>query len=525
VLIRQSAPVIGAQGTPYAAVGEWQFSLSGRDLRSDNHYVTDVEQKQRHTLGTYVINEQHAIDLSINHQFTPRFSVAGAVPFVSASWSIPSPTAPTPGTRAEQDAHGIGDVSVVARSWVLDPKGHTKGNVSLGLGMKAPTGQSDAMDMYPDSRGLNNQLRYVDQSVQPGDGGWGIIAEAQAFRIIKRLLVFGTANYLANPRDTNGTPSLVVARGGTPSPANANRLVNSVPDQYVVRAGAGIPVWKRIGASVAWRAEGLRRYDLIGRSDGFRRPGVEMFIEPGLIYSTGRSTISVNMPIAYYRNRKPDPYTGAQGDATFPNYIGLINYNVRFGGPPRRPFGPLLPPPREPSDETATAAAAIASGGVPAQSSLQPGQSSVTLTIGGMTCDHCVSAVQSALRNVTGVDQVTVTLADKRAVVAYRPEHVQIDELVKAVKRTNGMAPYNVERVTLALSITGMTCEHCVEAVQSALRSVKGVDSATVILATNTALVTFDPSHAKTSDLTAAVAKAKGMNSYRAEMQVEKSLK
>ena len=72
-----------------------------------------------------------------------------------------------------------------------------------------------------------------------------------------------------------------------------------------------------MGASIAWRAEGLRRYDLIGRSDGFRRPGVEMFVEPGVTYSSGRNSISVNVPIAFYRNRKPDPYTGARGDATF----------------------------------------------------------------------------------------------------------------------------------------------------------------------------------------------------------------
>ena len=76
-----------------------------------------------------------------------------------------------------------------------------------------PTGESDAQDVYPDSRGLNNQLRFVDQSVQPGDGGWGIVAEAQVFRRIKRVMLFGSGNYLVNPRNTNGTPSLTIARG------------------------------------------------------------------------------------------------------------------------------------------------------------------------------------------------------------------------------------------------------------------------------------------------------------------------
>lgn len=35
--------------------------------------------------------------------------------------------------------------------------------------------------------------------------------------------------------------------------------------------------------------------------------------------------------MAFYRNRRPDPYTGVRGDATFPNYIFLATYGYRFG--------------------------------------------------------------------------------------------------------------------------------------------------------------------------------------------------
>src|SRR5207245_2535810 len=69
---------------------------------------------------------------------------------------------------------------------------------------------------------------------------------------------------------------------------------------------------------------------------------VEMFVEPGLSYSKGRTNISVNLPIGYYRNRKPDPYTGSRGDATFPKYIALVNYSTRFGGLKlQRPLVPI----------------------------------------------------------------------------------------------------------------------------------------------------------------------------------------
>jgi hypothetical protein len=56
-----------------------------------------------------------------------------------------------------------------------------------------------------------------------------------------------------------------------------------------------------------------------------------MFLEPGLTFVRGRSTWSASVPIAFYRNRYPDPYTGALGDATFPNFIVLIGVSTRLG--------------------------------------------------------------------------------------------------------------------------------------------------------------------------------------------------
>jgi hypothetical protein len=56
-----------------------------------------------------------------------------------------------------------------------------------------------------------------------------------------------------------------------------------------------------------------------------------MFIEPGVSFVTGQSTLQLNLPHAYYRYRAPDPYTGAAGDATFPDWVVLGTYSYRFG--------------------------------------------------------------------------------------------------------------------------------------------------------------------------------------------------
>ena len=51
-------------------------------------------------------------------------------------------------------------------------------------------------------------------------------------------------------------------------------------------------------------------YDLIGDSHGWRRPGHEMFVEPGISYTRGPSTFLLNVPIGFHPTINydtPDP--------------------------------------------------------------------------------------------------------------------------------------------------------------------------------------------------------------------------
>ncbi len=357
--------MFGANATPYEAPGRWQVSLSSRNLVSNDHYSGTAEQLQRQALQNYVTNHQNLLDVGVTRQVTERVSIGIGVPFVNSSWASRDPRSPLPGPRREieQDGRGLGDISVSARTWVFDTLTHPDWNLIGGLGLKAPTGNARTQDFFPDRNGENNQLRYVDQSVQTGDGGWGLMMEAHGFWKVKRLFLFGSGSYLANPRNTNGTPSLIVARGGPPPAASSfDKLVNSVPDQYLARAGGTVPVWRGIAGTIAWRMEGLKRYDLFGASNGFRRPGTSMFVEPGVSYSRGTNTFTLNVPIAYYRIRRPDPNTGLAGDATFPRQVFLTSYSRRFGGRASIP-GLQAPPPETPvSSSSAQPPAACAAG-------------------------------------------------------------------------------------------------------------------------------------------------------------------
>ena len=185
----------------------------------------------------------------------------------------------------------------------------------------------------------------MDQSVQPGDGGWGVMVEGQAFWRVKRTFLFASGSYLVNPKETNDTPSIIAILG---LPTNTGQFaglsVNSVPDQYLARAGGTVHVWKGFSATLAWRMEGLKSYDLFGQSFGWRRPGTEMFIEPGVSFSQGPHTVSFNVPFGYYYNRHPNPYTGIAGDATFPRQIFLTSYSMRIGKRSAAPASDQPPP-------------------------------------------------------------------------------------------------------------------------------------------------------------------------------------
>jgi hypothetical protein len=327
ILLRQTSPLFGTTGSLDQEVGSWTITFSGRSSIADQHYRGEEYQAQRELEQTYVVNRQNSVTTTVGYQMTPRVSFVAGIPFVEASWGIPSPRAGGPDARANENARGFGDVTALARVALLNPSTTTRSwNIILGGGVKMPTGNNEATDIFPDGSGNNNVERYVDISVHPGDGGWGLIMDFQGYKQIGRVTAFGSSTWLANPKDTGTASRGNMVTSTTPS------NVNTVSDQFVFRAGAAVPINSYITASLAWRAEGVPRYDLVGESHGFRRPGVEMYWEPGVTLSYGRHSVSFNMPVGYYFNRWSNPYTGNAGDSTFPEYVSIATYSVRLGG-------------------------------------------------------------------------------------------------------------------------------------------------------------------------------------------------
>ena len=58
----------------------------------------------------------------------------------------------------------------------------------------------------------------------------------------------------------------------------------------------------------------------------------------------------------------------------------------------------------------------------------------ITLNIDGMTCNGCVACVTKILQGVDGVASAEVSLADKRAEVAFDATKTSVDALIAAVE-------------------------------------------------------------------------------------------
>ncbi len=335
--VRQGASAVGGQGSPYLEPGAWRFNFNYRYFKSDRHLVGSREDRERSREHSEVINRVHLLDFGLSHAITRRIVASADLPVLIATRS--SPVRNSRNELVDRDlsrAEGIGDMVIQGASWILDPEEYLKGNVALSLGVKLPTGDDDVRHRATVRSGntLVRQERTVDQSITPGDGSFGAVLGLQGFyTLFERFTLFTQGSYLFNPRNTNGVPTFRTTSG---------EEVLSVADAYLARVGVATPIpfleQYGFGASCAGRIEGVPVRDAIGSSDGFRRPGYSVAIEPGISWGWRTHTFSLSAPIAIYRNRQrsvPDDEATPQrhGDAAFADYSIIFNYSVDFGGP------------------------------------------------------------------------------------------------------------------------------------------------------------------------------------------------
>ncbi|SCU85382.1 LAFA_0D15368g1_1 [Lachancea sp. 'fantastica'] len=131
------------------------------------------------------------------------------------------------------------------------------------------------------------------------------------------------------------------------------------------------------------------------------------------------------------------------------------------------------------------------------------GYSVATLGVEGMTCGACVAAVKEQLLKVTGVREVSVSLATNECQVTFKAQDVEVAALQEAIEDCGlGASTLNVQealqkKITsdiIKYQVHGMTCSNCVISVTKSVQEVPGVRDVAVSLATEECRVIIDAS-------------------------------
>ena len=298
----------------------WMHNLTvdiGYRVFSSNKYFQGSREIAR---PAAVENHQNLFDIGVQYDVTQRWSIIADVPVFNGTRNQIYPP------KGIFQVSGLGDITVGVRSLLFRPPTESGGNIAVNMQLKLPTGIDDAKGRAV----LNGQTveATADQSLQPGDGTWGFSVGTEAYKRLWRTATsYAQGNYLFSPANTNGVNTFRSQPG---------QGVMSATDQYLFRGGAvqRVPKFERLAFSAGVRGEGVPVRDLLGSSNGFRRPGFIFSFDPGLMFTYKQNTLSVNGPWALYRNRPPSvpeiQYHITNGDAFFSDYTVIVGLSRHF---------------------------------------------------------------------------------------------------------------------------------------------------------------------------------------------------
>jgi hypothetical protein len=262
----------------------------------------------------------HFFNLSARYSINTRWSFSLNVPIIYVEESYPHADGVRhtmyPGTQ-------LGDIRLNANYWLFDPMTPKKGNVAVGLGIKMPTANEEIDGPWYTPNGV--ETRDYDIAQQPGDGGWGLIMDVYwLHKWTERFSTYVSGFYLANPRNTNDSEP--------PWSNPPNQFFASVPDQFGLQGGFNVGLGD-FSLRSGLRYDGMPVNDLIGKSDGFRRPGSILYFDPGIMWSDLVNTLNLSVPFALHRSIRTSNLhkeLGVQTAGGLADFLIIVGYTRRF---------------------------------------------------------------------------------------------------------------------------------------------------------------------------------------------------
>lgn len=133
-----------------------------------------------------------------------------------------------------------------------------------------------------------------------------------------------------------------------------------------------------------------------------------------------------------------------------------------------------------------------------------------TLSVEGMTCGACTSAVEGAFKDVAGIKHFSISLLSERAVIEHDTKIISpatlaetiedagfdakvLDTVAQVSERPRSKKDKKQKTLTTTIDVEGMTCGACTSAIEGGFKDVEGVYQFNISLLANRAVLVHDP--------------------------------
>lgn len=128
--------------------------------------------------------------------------------------------------------------------------------------------------------------------------------------------------------------------------------------------------------------------------------------------------------------------------------------------------------------------------------------------ITGMTCAACAKAVDRTMKKLEGVAEHNVNLITELMAVTFDESKLTEEDIIKAVEKAGYGAAEESNTKEVSIPIGGMTCAACAKAVERAVNKLEGIESSAVNIATEKAVIKYNPEKIRLSEIKQTINKA-----------------
>ncbi|EHL02172.1 putative Copper-transporting ATPase 2 [Glarea lozoyensis 74030] len=144
----------------------------------------------------------------------------------------------------------------------------------------------------------------------------------------------------------------------------------------------------------------------------------------------------------------------------------------------------------------------------------QPATTTTTLSVEGMTCGACTSAIEGGFKDVSGIKSFSISLLSERAVIEHDATIISAEQIAETIedrgfgaiilesqksegakgKRARRDSSSQAKVATTTVAIEGMTCGACTSAVEGGFKDLEGLIQFNISLLAERAIIIHDPS-------------------------------